>query len=152
MPTIIVIDDAQYQPRLEQFDYDVVTARFAGGVTPGIDLRNSYSSSSARAPGSYNLSGIENPAVDELVEKVISATSRKDLTTAARALDRVLRAERYWVSEWYFEFVQAGLLERLLATGGEAGLRPCGRRHLVVRCGKGQQAEMTRDAFHPMIR
>jgi microcin C transport system substrate-binding protein len=51
--------------------------------------------------GSLNLAGISDPAVDALIEKVIGAKSRQELETAARALDRVLRAGHYWVPHWY---------------------------------------------------
>ena len=37
------------------------------------------------------------PAVDALIEKIATAQSRDELNTAARALDRVLRAGHYWV-------------------------------------------------------
>jgi microcin C transport system substrate-binding protein len=51
--------------------------------------------------GSLNLAGISDPAVDALIERVIAAKSRDELNTAARALDRVLRAGHYWVPHWY---------------------------------------------------
>ena len=70
-------------------------------VTPGVELRNYWGSKSADTPGSQNLSGIKDPVIDELIEKVIAAKSREDLVTAARAIDRVLRANHYWVPHWY---------------------------------------------------
>ncbi len=51
--------------------------------------------------GSFNFAGIKNPAVDALVERAIAAGDRQSLNIACRALDRVLRAEHYWVSAWY---------------------------------------------------
>jgi microcin C transport system substrate-binding protein len=51
--------------------------------------------------GSLNLAGIDDPAVDALIERIIAAKSRDELTTAARTLDRVLRAGHYWVPHWY---------------------------------------------------
>jgi microcin C transport system substrate-binding protein len=51
--------------------------------------------------GSLNLAGIKDPAVDALVEKIIGAPSREEMNSAARALDRVLRAGHYWVPHWY---------------------------------------------------
>ena len=38
--------------------------------------------------------------VDALVERVIAASDREGLHAACRALDRVLRAGRYWVPHW----------------------------------------------------
>ena len=51
--------------------------------------------------GSRNLAGIKNPVVDAMIDKIIAAKSRTELNTAARALDRVLRSQHYWVSHYY---------------------------------------------------
>ncbi len=99
--SIRVVDDAQYQSRLENFDYDIVSSRFAAGLTPGDDLRIFFGSASANAPGSYNLSGVASPAIDALIDRVVEARSREDLNVAGRALDRVLRAEHFWVPNWH---------------------------------------------------
>ncbi|MBM3519266.1 MAG: ABC transporter substrate-binding protein, partial [Alphaproteobacteria bacterium] len=99
--SIRVVDDAQYQSRIENFDFDIVSSRFSAGLTPGDDLRIFFGSASANAPGSYNLSGVASPAIDALIDKVVEAQSREDLNVAGRALDRVLRAEHFWVPNWH---------------------------------------------------
>lgn len=96
-----LVDPAQYQSRLKDFDFDVTTRRYAMSSTPGSVLRLYWHSELAASPGSFNLSGISNPAIDALIEKAIQAPSREELEIAARALDRVLRAGRYWVPQWY---------------------------------------------------
>lgn len=96
-----LVDSSQYQSRMNDFDFDMTTRRFAMASTPGESIRLFWSSDSADVPGSHNLSGIKNPAIDALIEKVIKATSRAELEVAARALDRLLRAGRYWVPQWY---------------------------------------------------
>lgn len=98
---IRLVDSAQYESRRKAFDFDIVSGRFAFLKTPGIELRNFFGSSSANASGSYNLSGVNSKAVDALVEDVVNARSRKTLTAAARALDRALRAQHFWVPHWY---------------------------------------------------
>ena len=95
------MDPSQYQSRLKTFDFDILTQRFALNLTPGIELRNFWGSRAAKLSGSFNLSGISDPVIDALIEKVIAAKSRKELATTARALDRVLRAGHYWVPHWY---------------------------------------------------
>jgi microcin C transport system substrate-binding protein len=95
------IDAAQYQVRQKDFDYDLDMSRFALSQTPGPDIRNFFSSEAAETKGSYNLSGIANPAVDALIDHILQAKSREELRTACHALDRVLRAEHYWVPQWY---------------------------------------------------
>jgi microcin C transport system substrate-binding protein len=96
-----MVDPAQYQRRLKSFDFDITTERYQMRNTPGVELRSYFGSDAARMDGSLNLAGISDPAVDALVERVIAAKSRDELETAARALDRVLRAGHYWVSHWY---------------------------------------------------
>lgn len=95
------VDAAQATERQKSFDYDIVIQRFSMSKTPGIELRRILSSSSVDAHGSDNLSGIKNPAIDALLEKIEQAETRKDLNTAVSALDRSLRALHIWVPQWY---------------------------------------------------
>jgi microcin C transport system substrate-binding protein len=95
------VDPAQFQQRLKDFDFDITTSRFAMRITPGVELRSYFGSRAADMGGSLNLAGIKDPAVDALVEKIIGAPSREEMNSAARALDRVLRAGHYWVPHWY---------------------------------------------------
>jgi len=98
---IRVVDPSQHQSRMKEFDFDIAVQRYVLRATPGIEIRSYWGSKSADMPGSFNLSGIKDEVVDALMEKVIAAKSRKQLVTAARAIDRVLRARHYWVPHWY---------------------------------------------------
>lgn len=95
-----VVDAAQYKRRLDDFDYDIVTSRFGFGLTPGEFMRLTFGSEAANVPGSHNVSGIANKAVDDLIEKALVAETREQLTFICRAIDRILRAEHYWVPMW----------------------------------------------------
>jgi microcin C transport system substrate-binding protein len=95
-----LIDEAQFQQRLKDFDFDITIQRYSLPQTPGVELKAFFGSQSAKAPGSYNLSGLALKPVDVLIDKLIKAKSREELKTAARALDRVLRVEHYWVPHW----------------------------------------------------
>ena len=99
--TLRVVDPVQYRARLEEFDFDMTIERFSMSATPGDGMRPFFSSQAAATKGSYNLAGISNPAIDALIEKIIGADNRADLTVACRAFDRVFRAGRYWVPQWY---------------------------------------------------
>jgi microcin C transport system substrate-binding protein len=99
--SIRLVDMAQYQQRLVDFDFDVITARFSLPNTPGLEQRSYWSSAAAGAPGSFNYAGVRSKAVDALVEDVVSARSRAELATACAALDRVIMAERYLIPQWY---------------------------------------------------
>jgi microcin C transport system substrate-binding protein len=96
-----LVDAVQYRARVEDFDFDMTIQRFSMSATPGDSMRSFFSSQAAKTKGSYNLAGIESPALDALIEKIIAADSREELTIACRAFDRVFRAGRYWVPQWY---------------------------------------------------
>jgi microcin C transport system substrate-binding protein len=96
-----IIDAVQYRARVEDFDFDVTPQRLGMSPTPGDSLRPYFTSQAAATKGSYNFAGVANPAIDALVEKAISAETRAELTTTCRALDRVFRAGRYWIPQWY---------------------------------------------------
>jgi microcin C transport system substrate-binding protein len=99
--SIRLIDAVQYRARVEAFDFEVTIQRMSMSATPGDSLRPYFSSQAAATKGSYNLAGVANPAIDTLIEKAIGAETRVDLTNACRALDRVFRAGRYWVPQWF---------------------------------------------------
>jgi microcin C transport system substrate-binding protein len=100
--TIRRVDPAQYERRRKNgFDFDVIVQRFVMRLTPGVELKEYFGSEAATIDGSSNLAGIRDPIVDALVSKVLQAGSRRELVTATRALDRVLRAGHYWVPHWY---------------------------------------------------
>ncbi len=95
------VDPAQYQQRTKDLDYDMVPGRFSMPQNPGLELRQLFSSASADQPDTVNIAGIADPAVDALIEKVISADSREKLVLTVKALDRVLRDRHIWVPQWY---------------------------------------------------
>jgi len=99
--SIRLVDPVQYRARLDDFDFDITVERFSFSATPGDSLRAFFSSRAAALKGSYNLAGIADPVVDALIETVIAADTRPALVTACRALDRVIRAGRYWIPQWY---------------------------------------------------
>jgi len=98
---IRVVDPSQFQKRQQEFDFDILSARFVMSMAPGESLRALFGSQAAKTPGSRNLAGIADPAVDALIEAIIAARTREEITIAARAFDRVLRAGRYWIPAWH---------------------------------------------------
>jgi microcin C transport system substrate-binding protein len=99
--TIRMVDAVQYKKREDDFDFDLMIQRFSFSSTPGDSLRSYLSSQSAAMKGSQNLAGIADPVVDTLIERIIAADNRPALVASCRALDRVIRAGRYWVPHWY---------------------------------------------------
>ncbi len=96
-----IVDAAQYQRRMDEFDFDVASRNMGGSLTPGDTLRTVYGSEAGRTPGGRNIAGIADPAVDALIERIGRAKTRAELVVACRALDRVLRAGYYWVPMWF---------------------------------------------------
>ncbi len=99
--TIRVVDTAQYQNRLDQFDYDVIVSVFGQSLSPGNEQFDYWGSDNAHTPGTRNVAGIENPVVDALIKKIVSADNRSELITATRALDRVLLWNHYVIPQWH---------------------------------------------------
>ena len=100
--TTRVVDAAQYENRLRQWDYDIIVGSWGQSLSPGNEQRDFWSSQAADQPGSRNLIGIKNPAVDTLIERVIFSTNRDDLVAATKALDRVLLWNYYVVPQWTY--------------------------------------------------
>ncbi|MGP0090428.1 MAG: extracellular solute-binding protein [Xanthobacteraceae bacterium] len=99
--TLRVVDPVQYRARVDDFDFDLTVDRFTMSSTPGDGLRSEFSSQAAATKGSRNLAGMADPVIDALIERIIAANSRPELVAVCRALDRVMRAGRYWVPQWY---------------------------------------------------
>ena len=95
-----IVDPATYQHLTDDFDYDMTLMVYPESDVPGNELRDYFSCGAAKAPGSMNLPGICDPAVDALIGDVIAAPNRPQLETAARALDRVLLWRWYLVPGW----------------------------------------------------
>ena len=93
-------NSAQYQHLTDDFDFDMLIMIYPEGDIPGNELRDYFTCTAAKAQGSFNVPGICDPAVDALVERVVTAQDRATLDTAGRALDRVLLWRWYLVPNW----------------------------------------------------
>lgn len=98
---IRMVDSAQYQNLLRDFDFDMVTGIWATSLSPGNEQREYWGSAAAKIPGSRNIAGISDPAVDALIDKVVYATDRAELLAATHALDRVLLANYFVIPQFY---------------------------------------------------
>ena len=99
--TIRMVDSAQFQNRLNSFDYDMIVGSFGESLSPGNEQRNYWSSAAAAEAGSHNLAGVKDPVVDALIEKLIAAPDRETLVNTTRALDRVLLWGWYVIPQWH---------------------------------------------------
>jgi len=94
------IDNAQMTRRERSFDFDMIIGNYPMNLTPGRNLQQYFGCEMAET-SIFNLAGYCSEAVDRLIETVEAAESREELTIAVRALDRVLRAERFWIPQWF---------------------------------------------------
>jgi microcin C transport system substrate-binding protein len=111
--TVRTVDEPQYEQRERNWDYDILTlASWGESLSPGNEQREFWGSKAADEPGSRNLIGIKNPAVDKLIEHVIFAKDRGDLVAATHALDRVLLWNHYVVPQWTYGKVRTARWDR----------------------------------------
>ena len=110
--TVRTVDDAQYENRLRTWDFDIITALWGQSLSPGNEQRGFWGSQAADQPGSRNLVGIKNEAIDALIDRVIFAKSREELVAATHALDRVLLWNYYVVPQWTYGKVRAARWDR----------------------------------------
>jgi len=110
--TVRTVDAAQYENRLRSWDFDIITAAWPAALTPGNELRTYWGSQAAEEPGSNNLIGIKNAAVDAIIDQIVLAKNRADLEAATRALDRILLWNHYVVPQWYYNKVRTARWDR----------------------------------------
>jgi len=110
--SVRTIDSAQYENRMRQWDFDIIIASWGESLSPGNEQRGFWGSRAADQPGSRNLIGIKNPAVDKLIERVIYAKDRAELVAATHALDRVLLWNFYVVPQWTYGKVRSARWDR----------------------------------------
>jgi len=110
--TVRTVDEAQFENRVRSWDFDIITMMWQESLTPGNEQRGFWGSQAADQPGSENVVGIKNPAVDAMIEQVIFAKNRADLEAATHALDRVLLWNFYVVPQWTYGKVRTARWDR----------------------------------------
>lgn len=96
-----IVDASQYQRRLDEFDFDIISRALGGSAIPSDSLRIVYGSQAAKTRGSRNVGGIASPAIDAMIDAIGQADSYAEVVVAAKCLDRLLRAGRYWIPMWW---------------------------------------------------
>ncbi|MCV0396910.1 MAG: extracellular solute-binding protein [Rhizobiaceae bacterium] len=104
------VDDAQYQQRVNTYDYDVIMQRYTSSLSPGVEQVGRFGSATRDLDGTFNFAGVASPAVDGMIRHLLEARERDDFVTAVRAYDRVLLSGFYvvplyhqpeqWVGRW----------------------------------------------------
>ncbi|MGI9400701.1 MAG: ABC transporter substrate-binding protein, partial [Rhizobiaceae bacterium] len=108
--SIRAVDDAQYQRRTQDFDYDMIIATLRASLSPGNEQVNRWGSQSRDIPGTFNYAGAAEPAIDAAIDSLLNAKSSEEFQSSVRALDRLLIAGNYvvplfhlsdqWIAKW----------------------------------------------------
>jgi microcin C transport system substrate-binding protein len=110
--TVRTVDEAQYENRLRAWDFDIITYGWVESLSPGNEQRGFWGTQAADQPGSENIVGIKNPAVDAMIDQVIYAKNRPDLEAAVKALDRILLWNFYVVPQWSYNYSRVARWDR----------------------------------------
>jgi microcin C transport system substrate-binding protein len=112
-PRVRTVDPAQYQVRMDAFDYDMTVDVIGQSLSPGNEQRDYFTCAKAQENGSQNVAGICDPVIDELVEMVVSAPDRQELVARTRALDRVLLWNDFMVPNWHSRTFRVAYWDKL---------------------------------------
>jgi peptide/nickel transport system substrate-binding protein len=96
-----LVDEVQYQRRRQIFDFDMMPGSWVASPSPGNEQRSRWGSQSASQEGSFNLAGVQEPAIDALTAAMLAAESREDFVAAVRAFDRTLMSGFYIIPLFY---------------------------------------------------
>jgi microcin C transport system substrate-binding protein len=110
--TVRTVDEAQFENRLRSWDFDIMTMAWSETLSPGNEQRGYWGSQAADQPGSLNIVGIKNSAVDAMIDQIVFAKNRADLEAATRALDRILLWNFYVVPQWTYGRVRTARWDR----------------------------------------
>ncbi|MEX6508618.1 extracellular solute-binding protein [Jiella sp. M17.18] len=110
--TVRQVDDAQYQARKNTYDYDMIIATYSASLSPGAEQVYRWGSISKGINGTFNYAGAADPALDALINDIVTTHSREDFVAAVRAYDRALISGYYvvplyhlpeqWLARWKF--------------------------------------------------
>jgi microcin C transport system substrate-binding protein len=99
--TLRTVDTAQYMGRMGDFDFDATFSIWKNSLSPGTEQAVYWGSRAAQTPGSFNYSGLQSRAVDDLIDRLVRVTDYQQLTYTAQALDRVIMHEAIGVPLYY---------------------------------------------------
>jgi microcin C transport system substrate-binding protein len=109
------VDPAQYENRMNNFDFDMTVVSWGESLSPGNEQRDYWGSAASDDPGSSNYLGIKSKAIDQLVDQVIHAQDRASLVAATHALDRVLLSGSYVIPNWHLSYFRVATWDKFSA-------------------------------------
>ncbi len=95
VPTLTMVDSAQYKERTDNYDFGMTYYRRALSLSPGNEQYLYFGSEGVATVGGRNLMGVANPAIDAMINNLLTSSDQTDFLAAAQALDRLLTTGRY---------------------------------------------------------
>ncbi|MEL6610185.1 MAG: ABC transporter substrate-binding protein, partial [Pseudomonadota bacterium] len=89
------VDSAQLKERTQAYDYDMIYYRWGLSLSPGNEQMRYWGSAGVEEPGSRNIMGMNSPAAEDMINRLVNSGSQDEFLAAARSLDRVLMSGRY---------------------------------------------------------
>ncbi len=110
--TVRTVDPAQYQVRMDNFDFDMTVDVMGQSLSPGNEQRDYFSCAKVNENGSQNIPGICHPVIDQLVEQIVMAPNREELVVRTRAMDRVLLWQHFVIPNWHTRSFQLAFWDK----------------------------------------
>ncbi len=108
--TIRQVDSAQFQRRLQTYDFDMIPFTWSNSLSPGNEQAFYWGSQGRTRDGTRNYMGADDPAIDNMITQLLSARNKASFDDAARGIDRLLLEGHYalqlfhppgqWLARW----------------------------------------------------
>lgn len=98
---ITTVDAAQYTQRVNAYDFDVTHFIRSLSLSPGIEQMLYWGSAGVTQPETRNWMGMDAPAAEAMIARMVQTDDPQEFRTAVRSLDRVLVSGRYVIPLWY---------------------------------------------------
>ena len=91
------VDTSQYLYRRNAYDFDIIIYHWGMSLSPGNEQAYYWGTAAAAQEGTRNYPGVQDPVVDELIDRMTKARGRGAFVNIIRAMDRVLLWGHYFV-------------------------------------------------------
>jgi peptide/nickel transport system substrate-binding protein len=100
-PQITAVDSAQYTERTDTYDFDMAYYLRGLSLSPGTEQRLYWGADGVDKPGTRNWMGMNSPAAEAMIDRILNSQTQDEFRAAVQALDRVLTTGRYVIPIWF---------------------------------------------------
>ncbi|PZQ49496.1 MAG: ABC transporter substrate-binding protein [Rhodovulum sulfidophilum] len=98
---ITLVDEAQYNARKADYDFDMILNTWNMSLSPGNEQMLYWGSGGVTTPGTRNYPGVNSPAAEAMIADMLATRDPAEFQAAVQALDRVLTTGRYVIPFWF---------------------------------------------------